>query len=537
MEINYSGKSVLIVDNKLEDLGALRQILGRMGVENVQVASSVNMALSLMREFRYDLCFAEYDMGKGEKNGLQLLQEANIEKTFSQVSAYFLVVDPQTSELLFGSLEHSPLTFISKPYDHAKIRHRVEKQLRIKEATQQVEQLVDEEKYEEVLPACEKLVSLYPGLGLYLQRVYGIALLRLKRFADANEMFVALTQKRELPWAEVGKGISYYQLGQYDQARDCLTRFVDQQYVCSEAFTWLARAHRAKGEAEHAVTLMRKAVMVQPTVPGLQGELANMAAQCGEWEIAKTAYQNAIRFARYSAYQSPSFYLGQVRALIQIAGGKIDKVEDEVVRVLEDLLLDFPDDQVVRFRAKLINCDLYRGKHDQERLNQMMQQTWNFFQVMELETKCQWLDLMTEAAHDTVLENSVQEKRRELNQGMLEQRWGKANLTGMSLFRKGDVEKAYGLFKEAHLSLPTHTGIALNYVQSAIEKAKRMSEEGRDLLVEAQSVISELDYGALPPKQQQRFVSLNERFVEQLAILDEQTASAADDPDPYGQEL
>ena len=32
MEINYSGKSALIVDSKLEDLGTLRQILSRIGV-------------------------------------------------------------------------------------------------------------------------------------------------------------------------------------------------------------------------------------------------------------------------------------------------------------------------------------------------------------------------------------------------------------------------------------------------------------------------------------------------------------------------
>ena len=108
MEINYAGKSALIVDSQLDDLGALRQILSRLGVGQVQVASSVNMALSLMREFTYDLCFAAYDMGKGEKNGLQLLQEANIEHSFGSSSAYFLVVDPETSEVYSGFSNETP---------------------------------------------------------------------------------------------------------------------------------------------------------------------------------------------------------------------------------------------------------------------------------------------------------------------------------------------------------------------------------------------------------------------------------------------
>lgn len=521
MEINYSGKSVLIVDSKLEDLGVLRQILSRMGVEKVQVASSVNMALSLMREFQYDLCFAEYDMGKGEKNGLQLLHEANVERIFNHVSAYFLIVDPQSSELLFGSLENSPHTFISKPYDHAKIHHRVEKQLRVKEAVSSVEKLMDEGQYSDVLTSCEELAALYPGLGLYLQRLYGIALLRLKRFAEARDLFTHLTYKRELPWAEVGKGISLYKLGSYDQALDCLNRFVDQQHMCAEAFTWLARTYRAKGELSRAVTLMRKAVMVQPTVPILQGELANLASQSGDWDIARNAYQNAIRYARYSAFQSPSFYLGQARALIQSNEGAVDKIEAEVVRILEDMLLDFPDDQVVRFRAKLINCDLYRGAKDIQRLEQMLQQAWNFFQIMELSNQCEWLDVMTEAAHSTSLEQDVLDKRRDLNRSMVELPWGKANYMAMSLFRKGEIDRAYSLFEQAHRNLSEHTGIALNFVQSAIEKDKREGQHVMPILVAAHEVLSEIDYGALPTKQQQRFMTLSERCVEQSRVAAE----------------
>ncbi|EAR60266.1 tetratricopeptide repeat protein [Neptuniibacter caesariensis] len=519
MEINYSGKSALIVDSKLEDLGALRQILSRIGVGDVQVASSVNMALTLMREIKFDLCFAAYEMGKDEKNGLQLLQEANAEELIPEQSTYFLIVDPESSELLFGSLENSPDTYISKPFDSGKIRNRIEKQLRIKETIRPIEQLLDEQHYEEVLERGRDLIKNYPGLAIFLQRINGIALLRMKRFTQAKELFVNLTEKRDLPWAEVGRGIAHFNLGEYMEALRCLNRVVDQQHVCVEAYTWLARIYRVKGELSRAVTLMRKAVMIQPTVPALQSELADLACQTGEWDIAKGAYQQAIRYARYSSFQTPSHYYGLVRSLIMANKNKLSEIEPEVVRVLEDAVLDHPEDEEVMFRAKLINCDLYRQDNSSERLNTMMQQTWNFFLRMNVDNQSKWLDVMVDAVHGVELEEEVQRKRKELGRHMMEQGWGKANYVAMTSFRKGDLDRAFMMFGRANELLPEHVGIALNLVQAGVEKAKR-GQNALWILLSVRDVLSGISFGALPEKQQQRYTTLSERYVEQYKQLD-----------------
>ncbi|WP_082800513.1 response regulator [Neptuniibacter pectenicola] len=535
MEINYSGKSALIVDSKLEDLGTLRQILGRIGVGQIQVASSVNMALSLMREFSYDLCFAAYDMGKGEKNGLQLLHEANAEFIFPASSAYFLVVDPKDAELLFGSLENSPDTYLSKPFDQAKIRQRVEKLLRIKDAIKPIEQLLDDEHFDEVIEKSEVLIKHYPGLSIVLQRITGIALIRMRRFSQAKTLFLTLTEKRALPWAEVGKGIAYFNLGEYSQALTSLNHVVNQQHICVEAFTWLARTHQVRGELELAVALMRKAVMLQPTVPALQGELAELASQTAEWDIAKGAYQQAVRYARYSVFQSPKYYFGLVRALIQANAQRLPEIEDDVIRVLEDVVLDHPDNQEVMFRAKLINCDFYRLESDTSRLQQMLQQTWNFFLRMDVDSQCKWLDVMVDTAQGTDLEDVVQKRRKELSRSMIEKEWGKANYSAMTSFRGGDLDKAFQMFGRAHELLPSHTGIALNLVQAGIEKAKR-GESALWILLSVRDVLSTISFGALPLKQQQRYQVLSARFVEQYNQLVGPPVDASGN-DPLSQEL
>ncbi|WP_286237407.1 tetratricopeptide repeat protein [Neptuniibacter halophilus] len=530
MEINYSGKSALIVDSKLEDLGALRQILSRLGVGQVQAAASVNMALTLMREFTFDLCFASYDMGRDEKNGLQLLQEANAEKIIPKASSYFLIVDPESSELLFGSLENSPDTYISKPFDEAKVRHRLEKQLRIKEAVRPIEKLVDSRQYEAVLDQARDLATHFPGLSIVLQRLSGIALLRMKRFTQAKELFVQLTNNRDLPWAEVGKGVAHFNLGEYEDALKCLNRIVDQQHICVEAYTWLARIYRVRGELGPAVTLMRKAVMIQPTVPALQSELADLACQTGEWAIACSAYQQAVRYARYSSFQDPVHYFGLARALIISNKDKIASVETEVLRVLEDVVLDHPDDPEVMFKAKLVNCDLYRQDATQQRLEQMMQQTYNFFMRMTPGQQCKWLDVMLDAAKGSSVESEVKARWKELHKTMVASEWGKANYTAMTSFRNRDLDKAFMMFGRANELLPAHTGIALNLVQSGIEKAKR-GENALWILLSVRDVLATIPFGALSEKQQQRYRTLAERYAEMYRQLnhygDEDAASSA----------
>lgn len=534
MEINYSGKSALIVDSKLEDLGALRQILSRIGVGHVQAASSVNMALSLMREITFDLCFAVYDIGKNEKNGLQLLREANAEQIFPTTSSFFLIVAPDGAELLFGSLESAPDAYISKPFDQAKIRTRLEKQLRIKEVIRPIELLLDREDYEEVYEQSRALAKHYPGLNVFLQRINGIALLKNRSYSRAKELFLNLTNQRELAWAEVGKGIAHFHIGEYEDTLACLNKVVDQQHLCVEAFTWLSRAHRMKGELGAATTIMRKAVMLQPTVPELHSELAGLAALTDDWGISKDSYQQAVRYARYSIFQTPEHYFGLARSLMQVNAKKLSEVEYDVIRVLEDVVLDHPEDQEVMFRAKMVNCDLYRNESDTARFEQMLHQTWNFFQRMDLDQQCIWLDSMVDMANSGDLAEDVLKVRKGLGRTMIEKEWGKANYTAMNCFRKGELDKAFRMFGRANELLPEHTGIALNLVQTGIEKAKR-SDNALWVLLSVRDVLVNIHFGSLPEKQQQRYQTLFERFVEQYQLAKKKLESAS--PDPFNQEL
>lgn len=512
MEINYSGKSVLIVDNKLSELGALRQILGQLGVQRIQVASSVNMALSLMRVEQYDLCFVDYDLGRDEKNGLQLLHEANAEQSFSHRNLFVLVVDSERSHLLFGSLENSPDTYISKPYDLMSLRSRLDKVMRVKHVTEPVDRLLDEQKLDKALSTCDQLTDMFPGLHLYLSRLKGIVLLQLERRVEAAELFEGLIERRDLPWAEVGLGSAFFHLGRYDDALRMLNRVVDNEHLCVEAFSWLGRAYWATGALQQAISLMRKAVMLQPTSPQLQRELADLAAQAEDWNIAIDAYRSAIRYARNSVYQEPSAYFGLARALAhQMA--KVDQAqeaEEEIIRLLEDVVLDHQGYDEIGLHAKLCASDIFKLGNVPDLSEQRLRDAWAMFQQLEKEVQCIWLDSIVDASNGSSLSAEVAEHKKVLATVMVTLRWGKANLRAMLSFRKSEFEQAFKLFAQAHDCLPQHVGIALNMVQAGIEVARR-SPRSIEILLRCDAVLAKVRFGELSARQQARYRTLAQR--------------------------
>lgn len=520
MEISYSDKKVLIVDNRLEDLSELKKILGRMGVGAIQVASSVNMGLALLREARFDICFIVFDLGKDQKNGLQLIQEASAEGSRQHATAFILIVDPDRSKLLFGSLDAAPDTYISKPYDEAKVRSRLEKILRVKHVLQPLEQALDGGELQAALTLCQQLGHEYPGLSLYISRIRGIVLIELGLYAEAVRLFASLTAQRDLPWAQVGQGLALCHLGEYRQAQVCLSQVIEDSHLCVEAYSGLARAHRALGEWGAAIGLLRKAILLQPTVPQLQAVLASLAVQNSDWPIAIDAYRAAIKYARNSCFQSDTSYFGLVAGLLaqlESSGQGALEAEVEAVRLLEDVVSAFPGMPVVHFKSRLMAVNVYRLTGSMQRANLAAHNAFELFCGLQLVDQLEWIDALMEALQGCDVEMEAQTLKQQINHDMAQLDWGRLNIQGMLCYRKKEYRKALGFFVRADGLLPNNSSIVLNLVQAALEQAKDVGVEQKELLLQCDNALSALNYAALGGRQQGRYLTLTQRCAQMIA--------------------
>ncbi|BBB27209.1 tetratricopeptide repeat protein [Amphritea japonica] len=518
MEINYSDKKVLIVDNRLEDLAELKMILGNMGVPDIQVASSVNMALVLLRELSFDLCFVVFDQGKDHKNGLQLIQEATAEGVRKFSTIFTLIVDPERSKLLFGSLDSSPDTYISKPYAESKLRFRIEKIMRIREVLLPLEELMDQGELQAALEMCGKMAQGYPGLHMYIQRLRGIILLELGLYSEAVHLFETIVAQRDQPWARVGLGMSLCHLGHYLSARDALQHVIDESHFCVEAYTWLARTYKALGERGEAIGLLRKAIMLQSTVPELQGVLGSLAGQNQEWNVAVEAYNNAIRYARNSCFQSEDYYFSLVAALL--ARDNFDReIEEQAIRALEDVVLAFPGEPIVQFKSRLLAAQAYRRSGASDRANLAARNAYDLFCGLELTEKAEWVEPFLEGMEGTSVESDAQSMKQQVNRDSAALEWGKLNLQGMLAYRKKEYRKALGFFVRADGILPNNPSLTLNLVQTALEQARHPGPERHELLLQCDNALYSINYGALSLRQQKRYLSLSDRCAEMIRSM------------------
>lgn len=518
MDTLFSSKKALIVDKRLDDLQSLRLLLLNLGLEQVFVASSVNMALSILREESVDVCFMVHDLGRGEKNGLQLLHEAQAEGLYRQGTAYVLVADAETSLLLFGSLESSPDLCIDKPYQSAQLRQSLERLLRMKQALQPLDMLMDQRRWLEALALCEQKQARFPALKVLLLRLRGIILLRLERYQEAFLLFEALLSERDKHWVRVGVGVAAYRKGDLSQAENALEQVIRQQQVCIDAFAWLARLHRLKGELQQAVNLLRKSVLLQPTVAQLQAEQGHTAARLQDWRLAVDSFRAAVHFGRYSAFQQSECYFALAQSLRarmeQLSGEQADAAEVEAVQVLEQVVEDFDHDPVALFRSRLLLSELLRQSGDRGRSEQAGRAAIELFSALPLEQQAQWLDQLMDGLEPTEAYAQARAIRQELTPKSLSIGWARANLKGMMHFRKAELTLARDAFIQAFRAQPDNPSVCLNLLQTQVELLRRQQSDDPVAAIRCcDDLLDGLHYASLTSRQQHRYQALAERLV------------------------
>lgn len=520
----FSGKSTLILDKKFEDLQTLRSIMGQLGVSDIQVASSVNMALSLQREQAVDIFFLNYELGRDEKNGLQLMFELQAEGRRFYSAAYILVIDPEKSELLLGSPENAPDIHISKPYDRVLLSQRIEKLMRLKETLYPIESLLDQGDWEAALQACLRHEERYPGLRVYLQRLRGIIYLQQNQAEEARRVFSSLLAGRDKPWIRIGLAMAACRSGWFSQARGQLDHVISQQQICIEAFVWRARVYRLYGDLGEACDLLRRAAVLQPTVALLRGDLANLAAMTGDTGLAAEAFRAAIKYSRYTAFEHPDLYFGLVRTLMKrmnAGGAAAEAAEGEAVRLLEQACRDFLDQPVIQFKSRLLASEIYRSVGDEEQANLSAGDAIAIYWRLTPDEQAMWLEQLVEGAEGSSVEEEALEARHALNRNMAKLQWGRANLKGMMQFRHGELSEAYASFSSALEQQPGTPSIALNLVQTVMELCRR-GEVSRALLAACDEALYSLQFAALTPKQQQRYLGLGRRMSEYVQHLEDE---------------
>lgn len=516
MDSYFEGKSALVVDSNRNDLGTLRELLGGLGMASVAVATSANMAVSYLAVQSFDFCFVVYDLGRNAKSGLQVIQEATLSGSRRYRDCFVLIADAEQAQALAGALEYAPDACLAKPYDMAGVRQCLDELARIKTLLMPLEDLLDQGDWQGALEQGEQAQAIYPGVRPYLQRLRGIALLRLERYREAQALFATLVEERACDWAEIGLGVALYRQGRYREARGCLAYLTGQNRTATEAFLMQARCERVLGRWREAQLLLRKAAILQPAMPQLEADLACLLALSGDWQPAATAYRQAVNHGRYSPYQRVDCYYGLVESLLQQVDEKPSEAsgtaEAECVRTLESAVRDFEDDPVVLFRTRLLTARLYQRSGNAAMAERAARDAFERYGRLSPSEQAELAELLVDGLEASSLAQAARQRRQEAMRALAALDWGRSNLAAMLSYRKKEYEHAYTRFCEAERLRSGNPGVMLNLVQAGLEVARRQSKRGAELLSHCDELLYGAQIGALSQRQQERYRSLCQRL-------------------------
>ncbi|WP_020408571.1 tetratricopeptide repeat-containing response regulator [Hahella ganghwensis] len=531
----YQKKKFLIVDDFDNFIFSMKQMLRRLGAENIESARNGREAIQRCIANHYDIVFCDYNMGDN-KNGQQVLEELRYRKLLKNTDIFFLVSAETAKEMVMGALEYQPDGYITKPITQSLLENRLDRLVDQKETLQDVYRAMDQEDFTKAISLCNQHLknnSKYRSLILKLQAsLFFIS----GDYAHAKKLYEDIIAKRPLDWARLGLGKVLVQEGNPKEACEVFEYLIQEQPELTEAYDWLAKAQKQLGKNQQAQTTLESAVSISPRALLRQKELAQISHTNHDLATAAKAYRHSSKLSENSCYETPELHLDYVRCLSDYSQGdnspEGQKLADEASRALTKIREKYKDEKQVQLQSRLVEARVLAGQNKDSDSKKILQTAQKLYETMEETTPELTLEmaetlyalddsdqagsllrkLAEEHPENAQLLHRIEELQDEpvsLKQRIKAREF---NREGIQHYEKGDFGSALEAFKNAMEITPLHVGLNLNLLQTIIKLHSRKPSQDPEISRLLKMCFDRLS--ALTPdhRQYRRYQHLLERY-------------------------
>lgn len=143
--IDYSGRSVLIIEQTESFRALLKKMLTDMGAGEVVATSSGKEAVENCANHDYHIIVCDYDLGPG-KTGLHVLEELRLNGSIAPSTVFVMLTATVDKSIVLSCLEHKPSAFISKPFNFNDLKSRLDKILNLQDSLSHINHAIDKKK-------------------------------------------------------------------------------------------------------------------------------------------------------------------------------------------------------------------------------------------------------------------------------------------------------------------------------------------------------------------------------------------------------
>jgi DNA-binding NarL/FixJ family response regulator len=542
--LNLSEKKILVIDDFAEFRFAVRKMLEQMKGKHIDMAANGERAVELMQSTRYDIVLSDYNLGEA-KDGQQILEEGRVKGFVGHSTIFVLVTAENTTDMVYGALEYSPDAYLTKPFTRDFLSQRLSKLLAKKRFLQPAERALDARKYQQADKETDALLAKKSKYGVDVLRIKAMALMGLKNYAKAGQVYSLIASQKKMPWAILGLGRAKFHQGQYQEAADTFRSLIQANAAFVEAYDWLAKCLVELRQPSDALATLKSAIERSPKAILRQQQAARLALSLDETEFAEKCARMAVRLGRYSVFQDKEDYTLHAKLLLEKgkradANTQAKRSWNEALGVLKEAREKYRD----RFPDFLVRIAALEGvlqakvsaSNPAEAMKKLRKVIDQMPDTMPLRPMCDTTRELVAGGEEEfglVLAGGILSKKPD-DDALIEElkaifegsgfeehfeqvvseekvKFNQDNRSGMMCYEKGQYQEASAYFEKALKELPTNVAINLNYAQCLIAWMEKGG--GKDNKARAKQCLAEIakhveDNGA----RKERFDNLDQRL-------------------------
>lgn len=353
MDIDFSEKRVLIVDDAAGMRSSMRTILSNFGVVFAEMASTANDAIRRLQVKPYDIIICDYFLGDGS-DGQQLLEQLRHNKLISLSTVFIMVTAESVYEKVVSAVELAPDDYLIKPFTADLLKNRLERVMLKKLAFGPIYRLIEDGKLAQATQVCLEISKQNSKYSIDLLRLLAELYVTQGNVEEAQKIYQQVVEMRAVPWARMGLATMFHCKGQHSAAESLLDEVIEEAPEYMAAYDLLSKVCEAQAKTERAQKVLEQAIAASPYTLHRQKEMGHLAVRNGDMEAAEVAFANVVERGKTSFFRAADDFANLSR--VQMDRGKLN----EALGTLRDARTSFNNSAEVTFTASVMESLVHK---------------------------------------------------------------------------------------------------------------------------------------------------------------------------------
>ncbi len=304
------------MDDKPEMRNRLQSHLTSLGFELLDVVSGIKEAMERVVSNRYEIILCEYDLGDAT-NGQQFLEYLRTHDVLARNCIFIIITANNSYQSIITAAECMPDDYLLKPFSAEQLQMRLERLLARQAILEPIDQAYDKKNWHKVIAECSKIQALKNKYYVDVTKIKAAALMRIGHIDDAAELYKAILEQGNYPWAQLGLARALSKLGNMQASNEISLKLMSThpQFIANFDFASESLIHEDKHE--EALEVLKKAVAIFPGNLNRTRQLCTLALVNGQHAMAESHMAETLTKHKHSPVREAADYAILSRAMTE----------------------------------------------------------------------------------------------------------------------------------------------------------------------------------------------------------------------------